>query len=109
MTTILQPDLFAAAAERDAALLTVEHNADPDWMRTATQAVLDLPIGEQFTTDAVWAALAGTDAITHEPRALGALMRRLARAGAIAKTGDYLPSGRRECHMRPVPVWVRLL
>lgn len=100
MTT--QMDLFAA---RDEALRQVEQNADEAWKRHAVTVIrrCALVLGE-FTTDDVWDRL-DPEFSTHEPRALGALMRRLATSGVITATDNYRPSKRQECHNRPVRVW----
>jgi hypothetical protein len=42
---------------------------------------------------------------THEPRALGAVMRQLARDGVIEPTDTYAPSGRSQNHNRPQRIW----
>lgn len=90
---------------RDHALEVVESNASPIFRERAERVVRKLAQhGESFTTDQVWDDLAGI--YTAEPRALGAVMTRLAKAGIIEKTGTYVPSSRMECHARPIPVWI---
>jgi hypothetical protein len=85
----------------------VEQNANPDWMQVARLAVVSLAkSGQPFTADDVWDRLATESAVTHEPRALGAVMRNVAAAGLIRTTGAYVKSRRRETHYRPVAVWV---
>lgn len=103
------PDtLFDEAGKaRDEAVARVEANAQPDWLETARRIVLAISAGGEFTTDDVWTGLASASVATHEPRALGAVLRRLAKEGHIVKTGQYRPSTRKECHARPVPVWRR--
>jgi len=59
---------------------------------------------QRFTTDEVWARL-DPDMRTHEPRAMGAMMRQAAKAGLITATDGYEQSTRPECHARPVRVW----
>jgi hypothetical protein len=46
---------------------------------------------------------------THEPRALGAVMRALAKNEIIEPTGDYVKSNLRHNHNRPVRVWASLI
>jgi hypothetical protein len=60
--------------------------------------------GTIFSTDTLWDVVreAGTP---REPRAMGALVRRLNRNGLIASTREFKPSYRRSCHSRPVRVW----
>jgi len=62
--------------------------------------------GRAFTTDDAWFRLDKSGHTTHEPRALGAVMRDFVRGGQIVHTGEYWPSERRECHRRPVAVWI---
>lgn len=96
-----QGDLLAAQA-----IEQVEEHADSEWM-TAAKHVLWKIIqhGEDFTTDLMWERLNAMDVHTHEPRAMGAVMRAAARAGLIATTGEYVKSSRPDCHSRPIPVW----
>ena len=85
----------------------VEQHADTEWLRIATGIVKALAAGgHPFTTDRIWLMLEQVPVATHEPRALGAVMRRLARDGIIRTTGEYVKTQRREAHSRPIPVWV---
>lgn len=103
-----QPSLFDDGERaRDEALTRVTDHADPAWLKAAADVILALPAGTEWTTDQVWARLVTSGVSTHEPRALGAVVRRLALAGQIAKTGRYVPSARPECHARPIPIWRR--
>lgn len=97
-----------AGDARDAAIDQVETNADDAWKDKAAQAVSILASGNrEFTTDEVWALLAtaGIDVSTHEPRAMGAIMRACAREGLIEATDRTRCSVRVACHRRPVRVW----
>lgn len=97
-----QGDLLA-----DAALQQVEQAADAAWLAAAKNVVWQLiKEGEGFTTDHVWERLDALGVHTHEPRALGAVMRAAARAGWISNTGSYFKSGRPGCHSRPIPLWL---
>ena len=81
----------------------VERNAAPDWKAEAEQVIADLAARyEHFTTDYVWEHMTTA---THEPRAMGALMKRMASRGVIAATADWSISKRPECHGRPLRVW----
>jgi hypothetical protein len=87
----------------------VEANADLNWMAAAHTAVALLAMNcDEFTTDEMWAALREVDA-THEPRAMGAVMRAAARHGLIVKTDRVRNSVRPECHARPVAIWRSLV
>ncbi len=94
-------------AELAVALERVEDGADPLWMIVAHETVRGLPTGEAFTTDRVWYHLDRTGISTPEPRALGAVIRALAAAGVIARTGEYVKTTRPQAHSRPIPVWKR--
>lgn len=89
----------------DEALERVEANADKDWMRAARDAVAALALaGGSFTTDDAWKLLREVP-VPREPRAMGAVIRELARMGLILPTGEYRKSERPDCHRRPVAVW----
>lgn len=90
------------ARARDGAERADEH-ADPAWQAAARAAVLAIPIGTRFTTDRVW----GRVPACHEPRAIGAVIQRLAREGHIVSTEQWEQSERSEAHARPVLVWRR--
>lgn len=103
-----QPDLFTAAATADQAIQTADEHADPEWRDAAlaagrrAAARLDL-----LTSDDVRREIQG--ASTHEPRALGAVMRALAKEGIIVATDRYVKSGRVEAHDRPMRCWRSLI
>lgn len=92
-----------AQAQKTAAVDRVEaHYAA--WCDLAEAAVMQV-IGDgrcEFTTDDVWALL---PPMAVEPRAMGAVMRRLVKAGHIRSTGRWAQSERTACHRRPVRVW----
>lgn len=95
-----QGDLFAQAA-MDAA----EAAADEGWLRAARGELKALiEAGEPWTTDHIWYRLEQLGVTTHEPRALGALIRQAAKAGLIVRRG-YTPTTRPEAHARPIPIW----
>lgn len=84
-----------------------EDHADDTWLLAAKRVVWDLiQLGQPFTTDAVWERLDALGVRTHEPRALGAVMRAAASAGYLTNTGSYFKSQRPDCHSRPVPLWL---
>ena len=106
-------DLFEWAADNvtveeviTEAVARVERNADSEWLLWAERAVVEAAADNRFTTDDVWHLLdAWRVEAPHEPRALGAVMRRMARVGVIRSTGEYVKSERVECHGRPIVVW----
>lgn len=92
---------------RDEAVQRVEENTDPAWKAVAERFVHGLPVEAEFTTDRVWFHLERASVTTPEPRALGAIMLALSRAGVIEKTGRYIQTTRPKAHARPIPVWRR--
>lgn len=98
-------DLIAATEARDEALRRVATNTDPTWA-TDIENIITRLATDTFTTDDIWQA--ATDAnldMPHEPRALGAILHRLARRRIIVATNQYVPSLRPACHRRPIRVW----
>ena len=88
------------------ALTVVEAAADPRWVDTCMKIVRHLAqLGGRFTTDDVWDLLDETGVWTKEPRAMGAVIRKLAADKVIVGDGEYWVSRRPECHQRPVKVW----
>lgn len=76
------------------------------WLVKAEHVIIELAKTKlPFTTDAVWHKL-GEHNTTREPRALGGVMRKLANDKVIITTGNYQKSVRKECHRRPLAVWV---
>lgn len=97
-----QLDLFAA---RDEAIDRADAHADEAWKQHAEKVVAWTALAlREFTTDDVWDSLDPAYS-THEPRALGAVMKRMAARGVIVPTDRYQTSKRSECHNRPVRVW----
>ena len=104
-------DLFEAEQARDEALARVERNASDDWKETVLHIIRDLAVAQdELTTDDVWQVLElrGIEA-THEPRALGAVMRHAASLGMIERTDTTRRSVRVARHAGDVRVWRCLL
>ena len=106
-----QPSLFdepLAIALAEEAIERVGLNADQLWALEALKVVGMLSIERHdFTTDDVWEwmnQLHPTMA-THEPRAMGAVMRRASQMRLCVPTERYAKSMRPECHRRPIRVW----
>lgn len=97
-----QGDLLA-----DEAIAQAEDHADEAWLQAAKRVVWDLiKAGEPFSSDDCWARLDLLDVHTHEPRALGAVLRTAARHGWIVNSEMYVKSSRAVNHSRPVPLWL---
>lgn len=95
---------------RDEAIKRVDENADVGWKDEARKAVFYLASTRpEFTADDVWGMLDITDAKTHEPRAMGAVMQAAAREGLIVATNRTVQSALSRRHARPVRVWRSLM
>lgn len=98
-------DMEASRAAADTAIEQASRHANPEFTRDALQAVHALASRRvHFTTDAVWALMSG-QITTHEPRALGAVMRRAQKLGWIAPTDEYRCTVQVAAHRRPKRVW----
>ena len=103
-------DAARARAAADAAIADVDAHADPDWKAAARGAIATIAARRRlFTTDDVHEVLDNLGVTTHEPSALGAVMRRAQADGLIEPTADHRPSTRVECHGRPLRVWASRL
>lgn len=79
-----------------------------EWIDEAYAAwIINHPYkGAHVTSDDVWAAVGEfTVAQPREPRAMGAVLRRLQRFGYLKPLKKWQPSTRACCHGRPVRVW----
>ena len=93
---------------KDEAINRVEANANAEWRVAAYKACcLCAQQWIELSTDDVWELMDALfpDCRTHEPRAMGAIMRQAARAGKIEASGEYFKSRRPQCHGRPVAIW----
>lgn len=99
----------AAEQKRDEALARVEENADQDWCIAAQLAFYEVIAAyPEFTTDHVWAVLKEWQVGSpREPRAMGPIVMRLVKEGAMEATGAYRKSTRPECNARPIAVYRR--
>lgn len=81
-------------------------SAAPGWQETALQAAYDLCLRmTEFTTD----ELESVAAKTHDPRAIGGIMRIAAKRGWCAATDRTRESRLASCHGRPKRVWKSLI
>lgn len=87
----------------------VELNADNRWKEAAAEVVRRVASDRaEFTTDRIWALLEKDHpnlGPPHEPRAMGAVMRKAAKAGLIEKTDRVTRTERPEAHRRDITVW----
>ena len=100
----------AGEAAKEEAITRVEANAEPGWLAAAWEALRDICAKHgqwaRLTSDDVWIALSrsGVEA-PHEPRAMGAVMRRAVAEGLLIATPDFRPSDLARNHRRPVRVY----
>jgi len=108
------PELFPAAddpgpsgeALRDEGIARAASGAGP-WIEQALAAARRILISRrEMTTDDLWEAGIPRPA---EPRAAGAVMREAANRNWCRATTRTVKSRRKECHCRPVRVWVSLI
>lgn len=92
------------AAERDTAMAQAETGTDPNWEKVATRVVHALAqSGQDFSPDDVWVKLEEQgESPPREPRALGPILKRLAKADVIRAKG-FTESRRR--HGAPVRIY----
>ena len=106
-----QPSLFdepLAIALVEEAIERVGLNADQQWAKEAYKVVILLSLNRMdFTTDHVWEWMNELHPAltTHEPRAMGAVMRKASSDRLCVPTERYSKSLRPECHRRPIRIW----
>lgn len=101
------PTLFSDLGSylRDVSIDQVEEHADPDWLSSALVAARQVCVDRaEFTTDHIWERLANVEA-PHEPRAIGAVMRRVKKNEWARPTDRTRPSSMPQNHKRPVRIW----
>lgn len=103
-------DIIEAQRRRDEAIARVDAHAPAEWKEEAYLAGCGLAASRTpFIADEIWFALhdAGVGESRYlEPRALGAVVRRLQREGRIRPTGRYVCSSRPVCHRNPKREWI---
>ena len=94
--------------ERDDAIDRAEDHAAGDWLEAAFDAGVRLASNRRtLVSEQVFDLI--PDVSTHEPRAMGAVMRRLRNAGYIAPTDTFVKSPSPRGHGRPSRVWRSLI
>ncbi len=98
-------DLAVSARLRDHGILSAEQHAAPDFKAWAWVAVFRCALlHEFFTTDQVWAKIPA-EVVTHENRAMGAVMRAAAKQRWITTTDRTRKTERIAAHRRPCMLW----
>jgi hypothetical protein len=102
-----------ARAARDAALVQVEENANDQWKRLMRECVVAVArVMWLFTSDDVMDRYhqIPNAPVTHDLRALGAIMTRAVRDGTCRKANcASVPSRRASLHASPRTVWESLI
>ena len=105
MTGLPLLDFAESVRQRDTALARVEAHADDSWLARARAVVLSVSASRtEFTSDDLWSAGLPKP---REPRALGAVLRELARQGLIESTGRFVRTTQVSRHAAPILVWRR--
>lgn len=105
-----QPNLLDILAARDAAVAQVEENANAEWKEAAYQTGIRIAREQDsLLSEDIWQALSDQGVHTHEPRAMGAIMKRLRRDQIIEATADFVISPSPLGHGRPSRVWKSLV
>lgn len=102
---LFDPDL--GVVERDRAIEQAAQAAPDTWTRLALRAVQSVStLAATWTTDDIWARLDEWDAPPPpEPRAMGAVLRQVARDGIAVPTDRTRPTDRPGSHRRPIRIW----
>lgn len=94
---------------RDAAIAQVDANAAPQFHALADAALLKTAqILPEFTVDDVWTYMP-EEKITHDNRAMGAVITRAVKNRLIEHTGRTSKSRRKHCHCHPRSIWRSLV
>tara|TARA_R110000824_G_C14780587_1_gene631942 strand:- start:45 stop:482 length:438 start_codon:yes stop_codon:yes gene_type:complete len=108
--TGFEPDAARGGALRDEGITRSDEAAKAEWKRAADEAVsFCARTRERLTTDDVWRAMPHGVREVREPRAMGAVMIRAAKAGLIVRTSATEESSISRSHRRPKAVWQSLV
>lgn len=103
-------DATKSAGNRDAAMDSVDSNANEAWKTAALQAVKRCAMHRiKFTVDDVWEFFPDGAPGVHDRRAMGPVMRRAASENWIEATGEYRPSTQVTGNAGPRRVWKSLI
>lgn len=87
-------------------------HSNPEWWRVMLICVREVARRQPyFTTDDVerYRREHYPNHTTHEPRAIGPLMKECAKLEYCRRTGDWFESTQRQCHRRPMMMWWSLI
>jgi hypothetical protein len=97
-----------AKQKTEQAIKEVAERMDTDWRAAAIKMLKMICYrNETLTSDDLWFAMEThyPELDTHEPRAMGAIMRWGVTHKWIAKTPNYVASTRPVAHKKPTAVW----
>lgn len=87
------------------AIQRVKEHAPQDWLIAAEGLILNA-FCAPFTSDDIWELLADAGyEVPHEKRAMGAVLKKLAREKKIVATGRWVASSLKSNHGRPQREW----
>lgn len=94
----------------EASIQAAHEHADEQWKQTAYAAIVTVARHQpRLTADDVWDELRGSTPVTHEPSALGPLIRIAANRRIIRKLPGELVKTRFERRHRELQVWESLI
>lgn len=94
----------------EAAIQAAHAHADETWKSTAYAAIVTVARRKpKLSADDVWEELQGSTPTTHEPSALGPLIRIAARNGIIRKAHGEMVKTRFERRHRELQQWISLI
>lgn len=106
-SALIEPPLAAQPADPQGVPGPASVAAAEAFYRAAAKALKEVGTKrKRITTDDLWAKIPEDIAQAVEPRAMGAFMQAAAKQGQVKATDRTRPSTRKECHRRPVKVWV---
>lgn len=98
------------AVSRDKAINRVDAHADIEWkVKAYTIGEQIARANETMISENIWDALTRNGFTTHEPRAMGAVMRKLNSRKVVEATDRFIPSPSPLGHGRPTRVWRSLI
>lgn len=96
------------ANQTDMAIAKVDAAANAAWKEACFESIKEAcRRWETFTSEDVADILDESDTFTHEPRAMGAMMRKAQAAGYCIPTAEFVPSHRTKSNAYTKRVWSR--
>ena len=99
------PTLAEAMAQADQAMAAALEAADTQWARAVEDAIWIKPAGFEFIGEDIVLSLVKVGMTTSNAKAIGPIIRRLAKTGVITATGNARRA--KTSHGSLKPVWRR--